>query len=276
MNYRIVADSGCDLSKELKEQMDVALVPLTINIDDQVFTDDQNLDAKELLYAMKNSKNHIKTSSPSPADFMKEYEKADNVFVVTLSSKLSGTYNSAMIAKNIILESKEKFIHVFDSLSASIGETLVTMKIFELIQNKCEKLEIVDKVEQYIDGMKTFFILESLDNLIKGGRISRLAGHIASVLSIKPIMCGDKGDIRLYEKVRGSKRAFNRLVEIIGEQGLNPEDRVLGIAYCNALQQAEDLKEKIKERYNFKDIVLVEMAGLTTTYADDGGIVIAF
>lgn len=89
-------------------------------------------------------------------------------------------------------------------------------------------------------------------------------------------MCGDKGDIRLYEKVRGSKRAFNRLVEIIGEQGLNPEDRVLGIAYCNALQQAEDLKEKIKERYNFKDIVLVEMAGLTTTYADDGGIVIAF
>lgn len=276
MKYRIVADSGCDLSKELKEQMDIDLVPLTINIDDQIFIDDQNLDLKELMYAMKNSKNHIRTSSPSPADFIKEYEKADNVFVVTLSSKLSGTYNSAIIAKNIILESTEKFIHVFDSLNASVGETLVTMKIFELIQNKCEKFEIVDKVEQYIDGLKTFFILESLDNLIKGGRISKLAGHIASALSIKPIMCGDKGDIKLYEKVRGSKRAFSRLVEIIGEQGLNLEDRVLGIAHCNALQQAEGLKEKIKERYNFKDIILIEMAGLTTTYADDGGIVIAF
>ncbi|MCR2045043.1 DegV family protein [Anaerosalibacter massiliensis] len=277
MEYKIVSDSSCDLNEELKEQMNIGLVPLKINIDDKSLVDDENLDVSKLLTDMKNSKDHVRTSSPSPGDFLKEYEKKDNIFVVTLSSQLSGTYNAAILAKNIIADNMEKFIHVFDSKTASIGETLITMKIFELIQKQYNKLDIVNKVEEYIDGLKTFFILENLDNLIKGGRMTKIAGHIASILSIKPIMGSDKdGNIKLVDKIRGTKRAFKRLVDIIGEEGNNFENKILGISHCNAEERAIKLKDEISKRYNFKDIIVVEMAGLSSVYANDGGIVIAF
>lgn len=278
MNYKIVADSSCDLSKELNEKMDVSLVPLTIEVDEKAFIDDKSMDVKELMYAMKNSKFGFKTACPSPADFMKEYEKADNIFVVTLSSALSGTYNSAMMAKDMMLENVgDKFIHVFDSLSASVAETLVSIKIHELIQENCDKFEIVKKVENYIKEMKTFFILDSLDNLIKTGRINKLVGQFATALNIKPIMgANDDGTIKLVEKIRGSKKAFKRLVEVIGEQGTRLEDKVIAISHCNALDKAEALKKDLEEKYNFKEILIVEMAGLSTAYANDGGIIVAF
>lgn len=277
MKHKIVSDSSCDLNEELKKQMDVGLVPLKIDIDGETFVDDENLNVDELLENMKNSKNHVKTSSPSPGDFLKEYEEGENVFVVTISSQLSGTYNSAILAKNIIADSAEKFIHVFDSKSASIGETLISMKIFELIQEKYDNLDIVNKIEQYINEMKTFFILDNLDNLIKGGRLTKIAGHIASFLSIKPIMGSDEeGNIRLVDKVRGTKKAFRRFVDIIGEEGKDIEDKVLGISHCNNEERANKLKDEISKRYNFKDIIVVEMAGLSSVYANDGGIVIAF
>ncbi|NMA87203.1 MAG: DegV family protein [Tissierellia bacterium] len=258
MNYKIVADSSCDLNDELKEKMGIGLVPLKIDAGGKTFVDDENLDAMELLEAMKSSSEPIKTSSPSPGDFLKEYEKGDNVFVVTLSSALSSTYSNAILAKNIALETGNKFIHVFDSLSASIGETLISLKILESIQNNLNPKEIVSKVEEYIAEMKTFFILESLDNLMKNGRISKTMGHIASMLSIKPIMGGDDdGSIKLVEKVRGSKRAFNRLVDIIGEDGDEFQDKILGIAHANAPDKAEELKKAIEERYDFKEIIIV-------------------
>lgn len=277
VKFKIVADSSCDLNEELKKKLNIGLVPLKIDVEDYTFIDDDSLEVDKLLNAMKNSKEPIKTSSPSPGDFLKEYGKGENVFVVTLSSALSSTYSNAVLAKNIALENSNKFIHIFDSLSASVGETLVSLKIFNLIQENFSPKDIVEKVEEYIKNMKTFFILESLENLMKAGRVSKVMGHIASVLSIKPIM-GDDGDgtIRLVEKVRGGKRAFKRLVEIIGEEGDGFEDKILGIAHCNALNKAEELKRKIEEKYNFKQIIIVDTAGLSTAYADDGGIIIAF
>lgn len=277
MKYKIVADSSCDLNQKLKEKLNIGLVPLKIDVGDKTFIDNEDLDVKELLKAMKNSKEPVRTSSPSPGDFIKEYKKGDTIFVVTLSSVLSSTYSNAVLAKNIVLEKSNKFIHVFDSLSASIGETLVSLKISEAIEDNLKPKEIVEKVEEYIEEMKTFFILESLDNLVKNGRISKAVGHVASLLSIKPIMGDDgKGSIKLVEKIRGSKRAFNRLVEIIGEQGDKLEEKILGIAHVNALDKAESLKKAIEEKYNFKEIIIVETGGLSTAYADDGGIIIAF
>lgn len=277
MEYKIVADSSCDLNKKLKDKLNIGLVPLKIDVEGQTFVDDESLDVNDLLVAMKNSKNPLKTSSPSPGEFLKEYEKGDSVFVVTLSSALSSTYSNAMLAKNIALEKGNKFIHVFDSLSASIGETLVSIKIFDLIQKNYSNTDIVAKTEEYIKEMKTFFILESLDNLMKAGRIGKVIGQIATRLSIKPIMgANDDGTIKLVEKVRGSKRAFKRLVDIIGEQGERIEEKILGIAHCNAEDKAKQLKKEIQKKYKFKDIIIVETAGLSTAYADDGGIILAF
>ncbi|MBU5439969.1 DegV family protein [Tissierella sp. MSJ-40] len=278
MDFRIVADSSCDLNDDLRKKVDIGIVPLKLDVDDKTFVDDSKLNVKDLLTAMKNSLNPIKTSSPSPGDFITEYEKAKNVFVVTLSSALSSTYSNAILAKNIVLEqNSNKFIHVFDSLSASIGETLISLKIFDMIQKSYSKFDIVEKVEQYIKEMKTYFVLESLDNLIKAGRISKVKGLLANALSIKPIMGSDgEGAIKLVEKVRGSKRAYKKLVDVIGEEEQKFEDKILGIAHCNALGKAEELKRDIEDKYNFKEIIIVEMAGLSTVYANDGGIVIAF
>lgn len=277
MNYRIVADSSCDLNEELQEQLDVSLIPFKIDLDDKKFVDNEDLDVSELISVMKNSPNPVRTSCPSPGDFVEEYKKYDTTFVIAISSQLSGTYNSAVLAKDMVKEEHpDKFIHVFDSKSASIGETLIAIKIKKLIDQNLGNLEIVEKVEKYIKEMKTYFILESLDNLIKNGRISKTKGLIANVLNFKPIMGANDGNIELVENVRGRKRAFKRLVEIIGESGEKLEEKVLAISHANALERAEELKKEIQGRYNFKDIILVKTGGLSTAYANDGGIILAF
>ncbi|HLR21459.1 MAG TPA: DegV family protein [Tissierellaceae bacterium] len=278
MDYKIVADSSCDLNEELEKNLNIDLIPFNISIDDEEFTDDEDLNIKNLIDSMKKSPNPVKTSCPSPGDFLKKFKKAKDIFAVTISANLSGTYNSAMLAKDMILdEYPNKFVHVFNSKSASVGETLVSLKIEELIKEKLDNLEIVKTVEKYIDEMKTFFILESLDNLIKNGRISKVKGLVASILNFRPIMGEDgEGNIQLVENHRGSKKSMNRLVEIIGETQEDFQHKVLAIAHANASSKARDLKEQIEKKYNFKEVIIVETKGLSTAYANDGGIILAY
>lgn len=278
MKFKIVGDSCCDLTDSLKEKMNVEIVPLTINVEEKIYVDDESLNTIELLSDMKKSSKTPKTSCPSPNDYIKAYEEEGDIYVVTLSSQLSGSYNSAVLAKELFLEeNSDKFIHVFDSKGASTTQALIVMRIYELIQEGYKREEIVEKVESYIADMKTFFILESLDNLIKAGRIGLLQGKLATILSIVPIMKSNpEGQIDLSEKVRGSKKAIKRLVEVVGEQGLKLEDRTLAIAHCNCLEKAIEFKEEIFRKYNFKDIQIVETHGISTVYANDGGLIISF
>lgn len=278
MNYKIVADSSCDLNEGMEEKFNISLVPFKIDIDEHSFIDDKDLDLVKFTKTMIASPNPIRTSCPSPGDFVEEYKKADNIFVVTISAALSGTYNSAVLAKEMIMEEvSNKFVHVFDSKSASIGETLVALKINELVEEKLSNLEIVEKVDNYIKEMKTYFISESLDNLIKNGRISKTKGLIANVLNLKPLMgATDEGEIVLVENHRGSKKVFKRLVEIIGESKIPFEDRILAISHADALERAIQLKEEIQEKYNFKEILIVETKGLSTAYVNYKGIILVF
>ena len=278
MDYKIVADSSCDINEELGKRLNLSLIPFKIDVDDKNFVDNEDLNVSNLILAMKNSPNPVRTSCPSPGEFVEEYKKYDNIFVIAISSQLSGTYNSAILAKEMIKEKyPEKFIHVFDSKSASIGETLVALKIKELKDKKLSNEEVVEKTEEYIETTRTFFVLESLDNLIKNGRISKAKGMIANVLNIKPIMgSDDDGNIQLVENVRGTRRVFKRLVEIIGESGVKLEEKILAISHSNASEKAEGLKNEIKDKYNFKDVIVVEQGGLTTAYANEGGIVLVF
>lgn len=277
MSMKIVADSCCDVGPEVLERTKLRRVPLTIEVNGKRYKDDNELDIDNLIKEMKESDEAPKTSCPSPQDFIEEYRNEESVFVVTISSKLSGTYRSAVLAKEIFLEEMgNKFIHVFDSFSGSIGETLVSLKISELIQKGLKETEIVEKVNTYIQEMKTFFTIKSLDNLVKAGRVSHLAAKVSSVLSVRLIMAEKDGEIQLHEKVIGAKRVFKRLVEIIGEQGHNLENKILGIAHCNCLDKALALKEEVLKRYNFKDIIIVKTGGISTVYAGEGGLVIAF
>ncbi|AEB74710.1 DegV family protein [Clostridium botulinum] len=278
MDIKIVTDSGCDLSKELKENMNIEAVPLTLQLEDREYVDDESLDILKYIKDMAECKTAPKTACPSPQDYMESYKGNEKVFVVPLSSKLSGSYNSAVLAKNLFLEEiNNKFIHVFDSVTASVGQTVIALKISELSKLNLGEIEIVEKINKYISEMKTFFLLESLDHLAKAGRLNPIIAKVANMLSIKPIMgSNDDGTIRMVEKTRGYKKAFKRFIDVIGEEGSNLEQKVLGIAHCNCLERALKFKEEVLKRYNFKDIVVVEMSGLSTTYADDGGLVIAF
>lgn len=275
---KIIVDSCCDLNRDLIEEFNIDVVPLTIEFGDCIYRDDENLDMDAFLNNMRSTKERIRTSCPSPNDFMEKFKGPDSTFVVTLSSALSGTNRSACIAKKMYFEEfGEKFIHVFDSFSASIGETIIAMKIGEFIKNGYDELGIVEKVNEYIKGMKTFFMLESFDNLVKAGRVNPIVAKITSALSVKPIMAGTaEGTIKLYEKVIGAKRAFKRFVDVIEEQELKLEDRILGISHCNCLDKALQFKEEAQKRYNFKDIVIMETRGISSVYANEGGIVIAF
>lgn len=277
MEYKIVADSSCDLNDELESKMDVSLVPFRIDIDDSSFIDDEDIDLKKLVSTMKASPNPIKSSCPSPGDFKERYVDADSVYVVTISKELSGTYNSAILAKDMMQEEmNKKFIHVFNSRSASVGETLTALKIQECVDAKMTNEQLVEEVEKYIYNMKTYFISEDLSNLIKNGRISKTQGLIANVLNIKPIMkATDDGNIEAVEKVRGSRKAFKRLAEIISESGVKFEDRILAISHANALEKALELKADLAG-LNFKEVIIVETKGLSTVYVNDGGIIVSY
>lgn len=278
MRYKIIADSCCDLTKEIKERFDISIAPLSIDIGDQHFLDDENLDREALLKAMQKSDDVPKTASPGPEPFLNLYRQYKDIFVVTISKELSATYQNAVLAKNLLMdEAEEKYIKIFNSFSATIGETMIAYKLGELIEAGLNKEEIVEKVEKYIDEMETLFVLDSLDNLIKAGRMGKLKGKLASFFNIKPVLgATDEGTITLVDKARGSKRAIRKLIDKIGERGEKLEEKVLGIAHCNALEKAEYIKNKAAERYNFREIVIVETAGISTVYANEGGVVIAF
>lgn len=163
MKIKIVADSCCDVNSEVLKETKLELVPLTIEVNGKRYRDDSELDIDNLIREMKESDQAPKTSCPSPQDFIEAYKGEESVFVVTISSKLSGTYRSAMLAKELFLEEVgNKFIHVFDSFSGSVGETLVSLKISELVHKGLKEMEIVEKVNDYIKEMKTFSPLNPL------------------------------------------------------------------------------------------------------------------
>jgi DegV family protein with EDD domain len=278
MDFKIIVDSCCDLTKDLRERFNISTAPLSIDVGDRHFIDDENLDREGLLDAMRNSSDAPKTASPGPGPFLDLYRKYDNIFVVTLSKELSATYQNAMLAKKMILEEAEdKLIKVFNSFSATVGETMIAYKLGELIEAGFNRDEIIEKTEKYIEEMQTLFVLDSLDNLIKAGRMGKLKGKIASFFNIKPVLgATPEGTITLVDKARGSKRAIRKLIEKIGERGENLEEKVLGIAHCNALEKAEYIKGKAAEKYSFREIIIVETAGISTVYANEGGIVLAF
>jgi DegV family protein with EDD domain len=278
MNFKIIVDSCCDLTEELRERFDISTAPLSIDVGDKHYIDDENLDRDGLLDAMRNSSDVPKTASPGPGPFLDLYQKYENSFVVTLSKELSASYQNAVLAKELLKEeAADKFVKVFNSFSASAGETMIAYKLGELIEAGLNRDEIVEKTEKYVEEMQTLFVLDSLDNLIKAGRMGKLKGKIASFFNIKPVLgATPEGTITLFDKARGSKRAIRKLVEKIGERGENLEKKVLGIAHCNALEKAEYIKEKAAEKYNFRETIIVETAGISTVYANEGGIVLAF
>ena len=280
---RIVADSGCDLPNDIKDEIrngtaeQIEIVPITVQIGDENYVDDRHLDMEDFMDKMVKSKKAIKTAAPSPMLYLEKFKKSGSVFVVTLSSKLSASYQNAVIAKNQCIEEiGNKFIHIFDSFSASAGQTLIALKIKELVSKKKPETEIIAEVDDYIKTMNTFFVLEKYDNLVKNGRIKPYVAKLAGLLSIYPICTGIDGKIEMAEKVRGAKRAMTRLIDIVASKKVDFENRILAISHSSCLEKALEYKERILSKVKFKDVIISETSGAISTYADKDGIVIAF
>ncbi|MEQ8198046.1 MAG: DegV family protein [Clostridiaceae bacterium] len=273
----LISDSCVDFNDQVFGTAQIERIPFKITID-QYELIDKNLDKSMLLSKMKETKNKILTSCPSPNDFLEAFQKNNENFVVTISSKLSGSYNSAMTAKELLTQNNpDSFVYIFDSKTASAGESLVALKVKELLEENLSPSQTIQKVNEYISQLKTLFILNSLDNLAKNGRIKNYQALIGSLLNIVPIMCAnDDGEIIAKEKVRGRKKAFSRLVDLIGESSVDFKNTLLAITHVNAPEKAQELKEVIKSKYPFKEIIVFEASGLSSVYADNGGIIIAF
>ncbi len=278
MDRIIVADSSCDLNPEIADAVDVNIVPFKLYIEGEEYIDDKELNVLNFVSKMIKSPELPRSACPSPNDFMEKFQKAREVFVITISSMLSGTFNSAELAKNLYKEEyPDAKVHVFDSKSASIGETLIAMRVRELINKGLDFETIVENVETYIASQKTLFIAESLENLMKNGRISKFKGRLATALNIKPIMAAtDEGEIVLVEKARGSNKAFKRLAEMVSERAGNAQERILAISHCDNPSRAEMLKAEIEKHCKFKDIIIVQTAGLSSLYVDNQGIILTF
>ena len=277
MTYKIIGDSCLDLTDELKKDPHFQMVPLTLQVDDAQVIDDETFDQKSFLELVKNGKDCPKTACPSPEKFKEAFEcGADNIFVITLSSHLSGTYNAAVVGKELYEEEhgKDKNIAVVDSLSASSGELNIAMKIRDLCEQGLPFEEVVREAESYRDSMETFFVLESLDFLRKNGRLTGLQAFFATTLNIKPIMAGDKGVIVKLEQARGMNKALSRMADIAVSRGGETEKKRLIIAHCNNRDRAEQVKEMLSSRASFGEIVITDTAGVATVYAGDGGIIV--
>lgn len=278
----ILADSCCDLSPELLKKTQAKIAPLTITIDDTHYVDDGTVDIPPYLAAMKASKNPVRSACPSPDLYAEDIRAAEgDCFIVTLSAKLSGSHNAASLGVQLAQEDMpEKKVHVFDSESASAGETYIALMIHDLIAAGKSFEQIVELVEEKIRSMHTLFVLDSLDNLVKNGRISRTVALLANVLSIRLLMSDDgHGAIKNISKARGIKGALGQMVETCRKhtEGLAAASQRLVISYCNCPERARQVRDMIREKCPaIGEIILTPTSALSSMYANDGGIVIAY
>ena len=277
MTYKIIGDSCLDLTEELKKDPHFQMIPLTLMVGDQTFIDDETFNQKEFIKIVKESPECPKTACPSPEMFKEAYRcDAENVFVITLSGPLSGSYNSAVLAKSLYEEEYgHKNICVINSESASSGELNIALFIRDLCEQGMAFEEIEKEAMEYRDRMNTYFVLETLDTLKKNGRLTGLSAFIATALNIKPVMGAEKGNIIKLDQARGINKALQRLTEYVVKEGGNTEEKRLVISHVNAPERAQYVKEILCSKAKFKEVVITDTAGVATVYANDGGIIVA-
>ena len=283
MDYKVIGDSCCDYTPELKADPHFSIVPLTLEIGSYTVTDDENFDQLDFLKRLKASSEGAKTACPSPEAFKKAIEESDSdeVYIITISEHLSGSYQSAVIGHQMYEEEhpeSTKKIKVFNTKTATSGELNLCLTIQELKNEGKTYEEVVSYITDKIDVMQIYFVLESLENLRKNGRLSAVKSFLASALNIKPIMTAIGGIIHKLDQQRGLNKAMKRMVQLAVERAGGPEktrNMLITITHVNNQERAEYVKEELLKLASFRRIVISNTMGVATVYAEDGGIVIA-
>ncbi len=275
MAARFIGDSCCDFTKLDYRKYDIVNVPMSIIIGGVEYQDDGSISQAEWIEMVKNDPSYPRSACPSPDAFYRAFkEEADN-YVITLSSKLSGVYNSAMVAKEMFLEDHEDAkIHVFDSLSAAAGEHLLFEKIAELVDAGLSFEEVTQQGEAFRDDMRTIFVLDDLDTFKKNGRLKGLKALVATTMNIKPVLVGDEGEVKQIDQGIGMSRAINRMLHHIEKMGL-PAERKVRITQCDSKELCVKIARVLTERFGFQDVKILNANGLSTIYENPGGVVMA-
>lgn len=278
MSFKIIVDSCCDLTPSMLHSSCFIRVPLTIQVGGKTFIDDQSLDQSALLWQMRECAKAPQSSCPSPAQYLDAFDcEADELYVVTLSALLSGSHNSAQQARQIWLEEHPSArIHIFNSCSASAGEVLLALKIRELASQGLPFQSVVSEASAFCNGMETLFVLDSLENLRKNGRLTGLQSVVTAALRIKLLLgATPEGEICKRGQAMNVKQALSKMVDLIAKDPAHA-GKMLVISHCNCLDRAFYLKELLQKECHLSDIVITETGGISTVYANDGGIVIAY
>lgn len=250
MKYKIVIDSCGELPFQYQNDIRFERVPLGLEVEGEVIMDDENFDQIDFLKKVAASSKCPKSFCPSPERFMEAYRtEAENVFVFTLSSKLSGSYNSAELGKKLYLEKYgHKNIFICDSESASCGETNQALLAAKLCEEGLSFEEVCRRVSEYRDHMHTYFVLDNLETLRKNGRLTGVKALVASTLSIKPVMGAEKGAIIQLGQAIGIKKGLAKMAAAVAADAVHPEEKTLMITHCNCLERAEAVKNMVLQK----------------------------
>ena len=278
MTWKIVADSGCDYREiaDLATDTSFKSVPLTIQVDSEIFVDDANLDIDLMMEKMYATSTASKSACPSPDDYLRSFEGAENIFVVTITGALSGSHNSAQLAKKLFLEEHPTaHIHVIDSLSAGGEVDLIITKLNELIKEGLSFDQVVEAITCYQENTKLLFVLAKVDNLVKNGRLNKLIGAVVGLLNIRMVgEASETGTLELLQKARGAKKALTAAVDEVLKAGYKG-GRII-IAHRNNEKFCQQFTEVIKEKFPAAEISFLTTSGLCSFYAEEGGLLLGY
>lgn len=274
MNYKIVADSSSDVLT--LDSVPFANVPLVIHAGEKTFVDDENCNVSAMTEYMLTYKGKSSTACPGTQDWLDAFGDAENVFCVTLTSGLSGSYNSARIAAEEYMAAHPgRRVHVVDTLSAGPELRLVVEKLQELILAKTPFDEIVTEIETYHKRSFLVFSLQSLHNFVANGRVSPALGALVGLLGIRVVgKASEQGTLEPLSKVRGDKKALNEIVRIMKELGW--KGGRVRIAHNENAAMADSLVSALRAVYDKLDVAIERCRGLCSYYAEKGGLLVGF
>lgn len=278
MQWNIITDSSCDLLnlENQSSNINFSSIPFVISIGADDYVDNEMLNVPDMITAMEKCKNASHTSCPTPFAWYEQFEKPGYSIAVTISGKLSGSYNSAHAAKNMILERfPEKRIALIDSRSTGPEIILIIKKLSELIGAGNDFDYVIEKAEEYIRQTHIIFALSSFNNLVKNGRMNKLAGFIAGKLGFWGIGIGsEEGSIEIKQKTRGKRNVLAAIINDMKERGIK-QDTVV-ISHCQNAELAERLKNAIQDIWRNVKVMIIPTRGLCSYYAERGGLIVGY
>ena len=276
MRYKIVSDSSADIISISAKDIDFSSVPLKISTVEREFVDNAELDTGEMLAYLAAYKGRSVSSCPNISDWENAFEGADNIFCVTITSALSGSYNSAVsAAKDHLASHPQKKIHVIDTLSVGPESVLVIEELCRLISSGACFDDIVKEIEEFKKGTSLIFALKSLHNLACNGRVSHVSAKVAGVLGIRIVgRASEKGTLELTDKARGERRMLADVLKNMTSDGY--AGGKVRIHHCQAQETAQTLKEMIVSQFTGAIVEIYPTRGLCSFYAERGGLLIGY